>query len=96
MPHYITLGKWTEQGIKNVKDSPKRSKAAQQWAEKHGGKLQVFYTFGEYDFVAVGEMPSDEVALEFALNIGSQGNARTTTLKAWPSSEGAKVIAKLP
>lgn len=95
MPYYITLGKWTEQGIRNVKDSPKRAADARKWAEQHGGKLQVYYTFGQYDFVALGEMPNDETALEFALTIGNQGNARTTTLKAWSSDDGAKVIAKL-
>jgi uncharacterized protein with GYD domain len=95
MPNYITLGKWTEQGIRSVKDSPKRAEAARRWAQQHGGKLQVFYTLGEYDILALGEMPSDEVALEFALTLGSQGNVRTTTLKAWAESDGVKVIAKL-
>ncbi len=95
MSHYITLGKWTEQGIRTVKDSPKRVEDARKWAQQHGGKLQVFYTFGEYDFVALGEMPNDETALEFALTIGKLGNARTTTLKAWPVEDGAKVIAKV-
>ncbi|MDV3244323.1 MAG: GYD domain-containing protein [Nitrososphaerales archaeon] len=95
MPYFITLGKWTEQGIRTVKASPKRAEDARKWAEQHGGKLQVFYTFGEYDFVALGEMPNDETALEFALTIGGQGNARTTTLKAWSVQDGSKVFGRL-
>jgi uncharacterized protein with GYD domain len=96
MPHFVFLVKWTEQGIKSVKDSPKRAAAAKKWAEDHGGKIWLWYTLGEYDLVGMGEMPSDEVAFEFALNLGSQGNVRTKTLKAWPDDVAATVIGKVP
>jgi uncharacterized protein with GYD domain len=96
MPHYFVLGNWTEQGIRNVRESPKRVDAAKELAAKLGGRLEVYYTMGQYDFVAVGELPNDDAVMTLALRIGSEGNVRTTTLKAWTQGEGTKVIAKLP
>jgi len=95
MPHYVILGKWTEQGIQNVKDAPKRIENTRLMIQKAGGKMQLFYTFGEYDFVLVLEMPSDENMLKILLWLGSLGNVRTTTLKAWTESDGAKIISQL-
>ena len=95
MPHYFVLGNWTDQGVRNVRESPKRVDMAKDIASKLGGKLEVYYTMGQYDFVAIGDMPSDEAVMQLALQIGSAGNARTTTLKAWTQGEGTKVIAKL-
>lgn len=96
MARYITLGKWTDQGIRNVKDLPKRAEAAKALVEKLGGKMDLYLTMGEYDFVAVSEAANDEVAMQVALALGSQGNIRTTTMKAWTAAESAKVLAKLP
>ena len=97
MPYYITLGNWTDQGIRNVKDSPKRVEAARKAVEKAGGKWQgIYYTMGQYDFVAIMEAPSDEAVMEIALAIGSQGNVRTTTLKAFPVDKAFKIMKKLP
>lgn len=97
MPYYVTLGNWTEQGIRNVKDAPKRIEAARALIEKNGGKMHhMFITMGKYDFVAISEAPNDEAAMQWALTIGTQGNARTTTLKAWTPQDAAKVLAKLP
>ena len=50
---------------------------------------------GKYDFVAMAEAPNDEAYMQLALTIGAQGNARTTTLKAWSTADGAEVIAKV-
>jgi uncharacterized protein with GYD domain len=97
MPYYIVLMNWTDQGIKNVKDSPKRAAAARAAVEKAGGKwLGFYYTFGQYDMVLIAEGPSDENAMSRNLAIGSQGSVRTTTLKAFPEAEVAKIIEKLP
>lgn len=96
MPYYITLGQWTEQGIRTVKDVPKRVEGARALIEKNGGKLHsLFITMGKYDFVAVSEAPNDEAVMQWTLAIGSQGNSRTTTLKAWTPQDAAKVLAKL-
>ena len=96
MPQYVILGNWTGQGIKNVKDSPKRVSAVKQAVQKAGGKWGgLYYTFGQYDFVFMIEVPNDEAAMSLMLSLGSLGNARTTTLKAFPESEGFKIIEKL-
>lgn len=78
-----------------MKESPKRADAAQALANKLGAKMQLFYTLGEYDAVAVTEAPSDEVAMQLLLELGKLGNIRTKTLKAWTPAEATKIIAKL-
>lgn len=91
----MSLVNWTDQGIRNVKESPKRADAVSALANKLGAKMQLFYTMGEYDLVAITEAPSDEVAMQLLLEIGRLGNVRTKTLKAWTPAEATKVIAKL-
>jgi len=95
MPKYIILGNWTDQGIKTVKETTKRAVQVKALAAKMGAKLDVYWTMGIYDFVAVAEAPSDEAYMQLAFTIGSAGNTRTTTLKAWTQDEAAKVVAKL-
>ena len=97
MPIYITLFNLTEQGIKNIKDSPERIKEGIKAAESTGGKLIGFYaTLGEYDYVSIGEAPNDEAYMTFLLGLGAQGNTRTKTLKAFTKEELGGMIAKLP
>jgi uncharacterized protein with GYD domain len=96
MPHYIVLGNYTEQGMRNIKGSVKRDEEARRVIERAGGKVQLYYTMGEYDFVAVLEMPSDESLLKFLLEIGQGGNVKTKTLKAWSEPETHKVMFQLP
>jgi len=97
MPTYIGLYKLTDQGIKTIKDAPGRIEAAIKGAEKVGGKVIGFYAVtGEYDYVAIGEFPSDEVATTFALAIGTAGNVRTTTLRAFAKEQFAAMVKKLP
>jgi len=93
MPAFVVLGKWTDQGIRNVNDAPKRIKETRNMVEKAGGKMQLFYTMGRYDFVMVVEVPKDDDVMAILLCIGSMGNIRTTTMKAWTESDGAKVLA---
>jgi len=96
MPQYIMLWNWTDQGIRNVKDSPKRVEAYKQTVEKNKGRLlSFFYTIGQYDGAAILEAPDDEALMRIALGLGNSGNVRTTTLKALTSAEGAKVISQL-
>lgn len=95
MPHYVTLVKWTDKGVQEVMDAPQRFAGIIKMVENLGGKIQIYSTMGEYDFVAVAEAPNDEVAMQAALQLESGGNARTTTMKAWTLDEAAKIIAKL-
>ena len=97
MPTYVTLYKLTEQGIKSIKEAPGRYEEGVKGFEAMGGKVIGFYsTMGEYDYVGIGEAPNDEVAMTFALAIGSLGNVRTTTLKAFTTEEFANIVSKLP
>lgn len=97
MPTYICLMKLTDQGIKDIKNAPKRIEEAVKGLEAMGGKLIGFYTvMGEYDYVGIAEAPSDEVAVAFLLGLGSAGNVRTTTLKAFTSEQFAAIVKRLP
>jgi uncharacterized protein with GYD domain len=96
MPHYVILINWTDQGIKNVKESPKRAQAAISQADKFGGKISLWYTLGQYDIVGIAEFPGDEEIQKFVLWVGSQGSVRSTTLKAWSPDEAASLISSLP
>ena len=97
MPIYITLFKFTDQGIKAVKDTPARNEDNFKFIEAMGGKVKgLYYTLGEYDIVAISEMPTDEVGMTCALKIGSSGFVRTTTLKAFSFEEFTEIIKKLP
>jgi uncharacterized protein with GYD domain len=96
MAKYIMLINWTDQGIKTIKDSPKRLDAARAAAKKVGGELRKFYmTIGSYDLVVVLEAPDDEAAAKFALTVGAGGNIRTTTLKAFSEESYRRIIGGL-
>lgn len=96
MQHYVVLIKWTDQGIRNLKESPKRAEAARKLAESEGGKLTLFYTMGRYDLVGIGEAKDDDTMNRVLLRIGTLGNVRTETLKAMTEADAAKMIGKLP
>ena len=97
MPTYIALYKLTDQGIRNIKEAPGRIEEGIKGAEAMGAKVLGFYTvMGEYDYVAIGEFPNDEAVMAFALALGSTGNVRTTTLKAFTKDEFAEIVKKLP
>ena len=96
MPTYIILVDWTDQGIKNVKDTVKRAKSFEAAIEKAGGKsLGLYYTMGRHDVVAIVETPNDEAIASVLYSTGSLGNVRTETLKAFSMSEAANIIEKL-
>jgi len=96
MPTYVTLFKWTEQGIQDIKNVPARFDAAKKLVEAGGGKvLGLFVTMGDWDIVAITEGPSDEMAAAAALSIASKGNSRTTTMRAFTESEFAEVLTKV-
>jgi uncharacterized protein with GYD domain len=93
---YVILFNVTEQGIKDIKGAANRVEAGEKLLEAMGGKLLSFYaTLGEYDYVAIGEMPDDETGMSFLLALGSLGNVRTKALKAFPQKEFAKIVRKL-
>jgi uncharacterized protein with GYD domain len=96
MAHYILLTNWTEQGVKGVKDSPKRLDAARALAKKMGCEMRDFYmTMGKYDMVAMVEAPDDAAMAKFGLTLASSGNIRTTTLKAFSEADYRKITGAL-
>jgi uncharacterized protein with GYD domain len=96
MTTYILLMNWTEQGAKNVRDSPKRLDAAKKLLEEMGGTFkEVFLTMGDYDLVAICDAPDDAVAARLALKLGAAGNVRTRTLKAFPEAAYRAIINSL-
>jgi uncharacterized protein with GYD domain len=95
MDHYVVLGRWTEQGARTVKETTKRADAVKAVAQKHGGKFELWWTMGEYDFVGVLDAPNDEIANQIILTAGIQGNVRTRTMKAWTAPEMEKLISKI-
>jgi uncharacterized protein with GYD domain len=96
MARYIELLNWTDQGVKNVKDSPKRLDAARQLAKKMGCEVREFYmTTGACDMVVIVDAPDDEAVAKFNLTLAMGGNVRTTTLKAFPEDAYRKIIGSL-
>ena len=96
MTTYIVLANWTEQGIRNVKDSPKRLDAAKKALQEVGGEFKtIFMTLGDYDLIGVYEAPDDAVAARFTLQLARLGNIRTRTLKAFPESAYREIIGSL-
>ena len=96
MPQYILLGNWTDQGVKQVKDTVHRGEQFKQLVQQMGGTVHgVFWTQGRYDVAARVELPDDESMTVVALRLGAQGNIRTETLRAFTADEMAAIVAKL-
>jgi uncharacterized protein with GYD domain len=84
IPTYASLVHWTEQGIKNYTDTMRRLEHFTKLAESKGGRVrEALYTVGEYDIVIVTEFPDDETATAALLQVGSLGNVRTNTMRAF-------------
>lgn len=96
MATFITTFKFTEQGIQNVHESPKRAAAFKSAAKKLGVKVtDIYWTLGSFDGVLIFDAPNDETATAAMLHLSSQGNVQTTTARAFDSSEIGKVIGLL-
>ncbi len=97
MPNYVCLFSWTDQGIRNVRDTLERVDRASELAEeKYGVKLgQIYWTVGPYDLVSVFEAPDDESVSAFLLELGSAGNVRSITLRAYDREEIGGIIERL-
>ena len=97
MPAYVTLFNFTEQGIRNVKESPGRAKAAAKALEGMGGRfIGIWWLLGQYDGVVIVEAPDDATVTRFLMATGMQGNIRTTTMRAYGEEEIASLIGGLP
>jgi uncharacterized protein with GYD domain len=97
MPTYITLAKWTQQGIQNIKESPERLDAFKKFVEATGGQVKDFYmVMGKYDMVLVIEAPEDAAVAKNALATSSKGSVVTETFRAFTEEEYRKIVSELP
>jgi uncharacterized protein with GYD domain len=88
---------WTDQGIRAIKDSPKRAQAARELAKKVGVEIkQIYLTSGETDLVVFVDTENGDNVAKFAMALSSLGNVRTSTARAWPESEFQKLVSELP
>ena len=95
MPTYVTLAHWTDQGIKNYKDTTSRAQDFSKLIESLGGNVrELLWTVGEYDIVAVTELPDDEAGTAALLRLGSLGNVRTSTMRAFTADEMGSIIRR--
>ena len=96
MAMYVSLLQFTDQGIRNVKDTVKRAGAATAEAEKMGAKItDAFWTMGAYDLVLLFDAPNDETMTAITLKLGSLGNVKTQTMRAFRSAEMEGILAKV-
>ena len=97
MPTYITLLKYTQKGIENIKEGPSRLDAAKKAIKAAGGEMKAYYlTMGSYDAVSVSEAPNDETYAKIILAIASKGAIQTETLRAFTEDEYRSIISRMP
>ena len=97
MPTFILTLHWTDQGIRSIKDEPKRSKQAHALAKKLGVDLkQVYFTSGDSDSLVIAESSNGDNVAKFAMAVSTLGNVRTSTARAWTLTEYMKLISDLP
>ncbi len=96
MPTYVSLLRWSQKGIENVKDSPARLDKAKKAIEKAGGKMTTFMmTMGQYDMITITEAPDEETLAKVMLAIASAGGVRSETMRAFSESEYRKIVGSL-
>ena len=96
MPTYIVLGNFTEQGIRNVKDTAKRAEAVRDMARKLGITVKdAYWTLGQYDIAAIMEAPDESAMTALGLSIGALGNVRTQTLRAFTTDEVGRLLGRM-
>ncbi len=97
MPAYVVLNKFTEQGVRGVKDTVKRGQAIRQAIEGAGGRLiGIWWLQGQYDSLSIVEVPDEETGMALLLTTGMQGNIRTETMRAFSEDEMARIVQRLP
>ena len=96
MATYVVLAKFTDQGIRNAKESPKRADAFKEMAKTFGVTVkELVWTQGRYDIVTIVEAPDESAAMSLNLSLGALGNVRTETLRAFSAAEMTEIIGKM-
>jgi uncharacterized protein with GYD domain len=97
MATYVVLAQFTDQGIRTVKNSPQRAGQVAEMAKSFGCEMkEVYWTLGQYDIVAIVEARDEQSFTAFGFALGSAGNVRTQTLRAFSKNELGAILAKLP
>ena len=95
MPTYVSLVNWTDQGVKNFRDTLRRAEDYRGLVEKSGGQVrQLLWTLGEYDLVVVADFPDDETATAVVLQTAAGGHVRTKTMKAFDTEQMTAIIQR--
>ena len=96
MPSYVSLFNWTDQGIRNAKDTVKRAQAARKAFEEAGCKMiDLYWTIGQYDVVVIFEAPDNDTAYKLALSTCMQGNVKTVTMPAMNEADMTKILKSM-
>jgi len=96
MVTYVVLSNFTDQGIRNVKDSPKRADAFKEMAKTFGVTVkEIVWTQGRYDIVTIVEAPDEAAAMSLSLSLSALGNVRTETLRAYSAADMMKIVGKM-
>ena len=95
MTTYISLINWTDEGAKTAADTVERAEAAQRLAAGAGGSMQIYWTMGQFDLVAVSEFPDDDTAVATLAKIASTGSVRTQTMRAFNADQVRAITAKM-
>ena len=92
----VVLAKFTDQGIRNAKESPKRADAFKRMANTFGVTVKdIFWTQGRYDIVTIVEAPDESSALSLSLSLGGLGNVRTESLRAFSAADMTTIVGKM-
>ena len=96
MPQYVVLTTWTDQGIRDVKETVRRAEQVREQVRQMGGNMHTLYwTQGRYDLIAITEAPDDATVAAITLGIGASGSVRTEVLRAFDAEEMGSIISKL-
>ena len=96
MPTYVVLSNFTEQGIRNIKETPKRADAFKALAKHHGCTVkEILWTHGHYDVVTIIDAPDEASASALGLSVAKLGNIRSHTLRAFSAEEIGKILDKV-
>jgi uncharacterized protein with GYD domain len=95
MTTYVTLINWTDQGIRDFRDTTHRAEEFAKLVEASGGQVrELLWTVGEYDIVSVIDFPDEEAGVAALLQVSAAGNVRTRTMRAFSSGEMSGIIAR--
>ena len=95
MARFVSLLNWTDQGAKTASDTVNRAEAAMKVASDMGGSLEILWTMGQYDMIAITEFADDETAVAFLAKVSSLGNIRSQTMRAFDADSVRGIIGKM-